>query len=178
MWFLRLKHWQIFCIIIPAFILQNFTWEMHVEATIIIKLTGSLGYFIWPLIMGDALHNIAGKKYDLNHNFFLINALVFLISIILVFLLAGPEGFHVAGLTAIPFLYCFFAFIYYYAYPVKALKAIETGKDVSLGDYIGDFFLLLFFPIGIWFTQPRLNKIAMIYDGKDSCKRNSNWINS
>ena len=116
---------------------------------------------MWPMIMGDALHTLASKKFDLNHNFFLVNALVFLVAIILAFLLAGPEGFHVSGLAALPFLYVFYAFFYCLAYPAKALKSIESGKDVSLGDYIGDFFLILFFPIGVWFIQPRLNKIAM-----------------
>lgn len=164
MWYLRLKHWQVFCFLILTLILQNFTWESHEQTTLILKLVGSLGYFIIPLIMGDALKSIAAKKFDLNHNFFLINALVFLLAIVLAFLLTGPEGFHISGLAALPFLYVFFALFYCFAYPAKALKSIESGKDVSLGDYIGDFFLLLFFPIGVWFIQPRLNRIAMMND--------------
>jgi len=41
----------------------------------------------------------------------------------------------------------------------KSLKAVELQRDVTFNDYAGEFFLIWFFPIGIWFIQPRINKL-------------------
>jgi hypothetical protein len=36
----------------------------------------------------------------------------------------------------------------------------NTGHTATPNDYIGEFFLFWFFPIGIWFIQPRINNIV------------------
>lgn len=41
----------------------------------------------------------------------------------------------------------------------KALKSVELQSRARLGDYVGEFFLFWFFPIGLWFLQPRINKL-------------------
>ena len=41
----------------------------------------------------------------------------------------------------------------------KALKSVELQRPALLGDYIGEFFLFWFFPVGVWFLQPRINKL-------------------
>jgi hypothetical protein len=41
----------------------------------------------------------------------------------------------------------------------KTFKSVELQREALIGDYIGEFFLLWYFPIGIWFIQPRINKI-------------------
>jgi hypothetical protein len=41
----------------------------------------------------------------------------------------------------------------------KNLVKAETGKRVTFYDYAGPFFLLWFFPIGVWFIQPRINQL-------------------
>lgn len=42
----------------------------------------------------------------------------------------------------------------------KTLKTIELQKEAHFSDYIGDFFLIWFFPVGVWFIQPRINKMV------------------
>lgn len=49
----------------------------------------------------------------------------------------------------------------------KCLRSVEAGGEVNLGAYIGDFFLLLFLPIGIWILQPRINRIAGTEEPED-----------
>lgn len=49
-------------------------------------------------------------------------------------------------------LYCLF-------FVAKTLKTVELKREVELKDYLGDFFLLLFYPIGIWKIQPRVNSL-------------------
>ena len=53
-------------------------------------------------------------------------------------------------------IFCIFYCIYFNA---KSLKVAELQREVSFSDYVVEFFLLWFFPIGVWFIQPRINKI-------------------
>jgi hypothetical protein len=62
-----------------------------------------------------------------------------------------PGIFYFTG--ALGFLFC----IYFNA---KLIKSVELKKEAKFEEFIGDFFLILFFPIGIWLIQPRLNKIV------------------
>jgi hypothetical protein len=51
---------------------------------------------------------------------------------------------------------CFFYCIHFAS---KSLKAVELQRTVTFRDYVADFFLFWFFPIGVWFIQPKINKI-------------------
>jgi hypothetical protein len=51
---------------------------------------------------------------------------------------------------------CMFYCLYFNA---KALKTVEWQKPVTFKDFAGEFFLLWFFPIGVWIIQPRLNNL-------------------
>lgn len=54
-------------------------------------------------------------------------------------------------------LACILYVIYFCA---KSIKSIEENRVVTFSDCVGEFFLILFFPIGIWFIQPRINTIV------------------
>ena len=51
---------------------------------------------------------------------------------------------------------CIFFVVFFNA---KALKSVELQRPALLGDYVGEFFLFWFFPVGIWFLQPRINQL-------------------
>ncbi len=42
----------------------------------------------------------------------------------------------------------------------KTIKMAELQRQVTFGDFVGDFFFLLIFPVAIWFLQPRINRIV------------------
>lgn len=42
----------------------------------------------------------------------------------------------------------------------KTLKTIELHREVSFSDFIGEFIMVWFFPIGVWILQPKINKLA------------------
>ncbi len=48
---------------------------------------------------------------------------------------------------------------YSLVFTANRLTTLERKQKVSFFDYSGPFFLLWFFPIGIWFIQPRVNKL-------------------
>jgi hypothetical protein len=51
---------------------------------------------------------------------------------------------------------CIFYIFYYNA---KALQSVELQRPALLSEYVGEFFLFWFFPVGLWFLQPRINKL-------------------
>lgn len=54
-------------------------------------------------------------------------------------------------------MFCVFYCMYFMA---KTIKTAELQRRTHFGDCITDFFLIWFFPIGIWNLQPRINRIA------------------
>src|SRR5690606_5567733 len=48
-------------------------------------------------------------------------------------------------------MFCIFYCLYFIA---KALKAVEWQRTVTFSDFAGEFFLIWFFPVGIWIIQP------------------------
>lgn len=42
-------------------------------------------------------------------------------------------------------------------FSANRLMTLDRGKNVSFLDYSGAFFLMWFFPVGVWFVQPRVN---------------------
>jgi len=50
-----------------------------------------------------------------------------------------------------------FCTIYIYYFVAKTMRTAELQREITVGDYIGEFFLIYFFPIGIWFLQPKIN---------------------
>jgi hypothetical protein len=55
--------------------------------------------------------------------------------------------------------FCMFCMFYCLYFNAKVLKAVELQKPVTFSEFAGEFFLIWFFPIGIWIIQPRLNKL-------------------
>ena len=58
--------------------------------------------------------------------------------------------FHLLAMVGI-----FYALLF----AAKSLVTLERNQAPTFFDYSGPFFLLWFFPIGVWFVQPRVNKL-------------------
>ncbi len=54
-------------------------------------------------------------------------------------------------------IFCGFHTMYFTA---KTIKTAELQREVRFEDFIGEFFLIWFYPIGIWILQPRINKMV------------------
>jgi len=55
--------------------------------------------------------------------------------------------------------FCMFCIFYCLYFNAKALKAAEWQRPVTFSDFAGEFFMIWFFPVGIWILQPRINKL-------------------
>jgi putative effector of murein hydrolase LrgA (UPF0299 family) len=53
-------------------------------------------------------------------------------------------------------MFCIFYSLYFVA---KTIKTVELQRAVTFSDFVLEFFLIWFYPIGIWIIQPQINKM-------------------
>jgi len=155
---LKMKHWQAFVIVLTGSFIGNFTVVDYPVLTTSLRVVGVVIFFAWGLRVAHLLYQLLPEKIDLNYNMFLINSFLWFASYVVVIVLSDGAGMTFHGLAALPGFYVFFAFLHFLIFPVRVLKSIEKNHKASISECIGDFFLVVFLPIGIWFLQPRINR--------------------
>lgn len=73
-----------------------------------------------------------------------------------------PSGGLIGSLAAIivPLhLFSMFCIFYSLYFVTKTFKTVELQREVSFSDFTGEFFMIWFYPIGIWIVQPKINKM-------------------
>lgn len=54
-------------------------------------------------------------------------------------------------------MFCIFYSLYFVA---KTIKTVELQRETKFDDFVGEFFLMWFYPIGVWIIQPKINKMV------------------
>jgi hypothetical protein len=54
-------------------------------------------------------------------------------------------------------MFCIFYCLYFVS---KTFKTVELQRETTFSDFAGEFFLIWFYPIGIWIVQPKINKMV------------------
>lgn len=64
-------------------------------------------------------------------------------------------------------IFCIFYSLYFVA---KTIKTVELQREVTFGEFIGEFLMIWFYFIGIWFLQPKINRMAeeLVQDNNQS----------
>jgi hypothetical protein len=163
----KIKHWQIF----GTFVLLAFIQSMSQDVN---PIAGAVAYIFlisviigWIVLLG---YGLARRQKDLE----LIQFKTFLwTAILLVLVTSGLRLLISTGKiqmdsgqnmtqTILFSVYFITSLTIIFTYPAKTLKRLETKKEIDINDYFGDIFRLLFWPIGIWSIQPRINKLKDI----------------
>lgn len=97
---------------------------------------------IYMLILGIALRYTVNGLFQVDAK---SNMVLILVLFCAIFLL------HLFSVFCI--LYC----IYFVA---RTIKTAELQRTVTFSDFIPEFFMVWFSPVGIWVIQPRINKLA------------------
>jgi len=126
-------------------------------------------FFGWFYALGTNLHKKLPGTVSMNltrFKLFLITPVTYIALMSVFMMVIFPASYNDAPLNPsffaliIPLhlfsMFCIFYCLYFIA---KALKAVELQQPVTFGDFAGEFFLIWFFPIGIWIIQPRINKL-------------------
>jgi hypothetical protein len=171
--FLRGKPWQIFVLVAGLYAVGMFAIvgpmlpfpTPHGAVTKMAILSGlvaavsTLGLFVWLWSMGSFFNSIVVTNLKMREGLFhiaLVYPPVYIAWFISTFPISGIRIFLVDFLLDLPGMFCV---IYLLIFVSKTLVVAETGKPATFSDYAGPFFLLWFFPVGIWIIQPRVNRL-------------------
>jgi hypothetical protein len=178
--FLTLKHWQLFILLVGV----PFTAEILLMGAVVASRDPRVAFYLFPILLILSLGSFSAWFYSLGTNlfkrvpltvkmsltrfkiffFFQIAYILFLtvfmagvFSSVSIVGNVNPAIFSFILPLHIFAMFCIFYCLYFNA---KALKAIELKRPVTFGEYAGEFFLIWFFPIGVWFLQPRINSLT------------------
>ena len=171
--FLRAKHWQIFfllfgigyiggaaALLLPLANARSPEDLLRVNLPFGVVMVLSMFCLVaWLWSIGSFLNSIGQPALRLKLGFFrfaLLYPAVYIIVFLVLFGTTKPAVIAVIFPLHFFAMFCLFYDLYFVS---KSLALIETGKLVSFYDYAGSFFLLWFFPIGVWFIQPRINRL-------------------
>ncbi|NPD46821.1 MULTISPECIES: hypothetical protein [unclassified Lentimicrobium] len=177
--FLRAKHWQIFTllIIIPVslqiFLLAIDDLDLLLVISPAFVILYIVIFFGWLWAVGTKLHHKLPAKRRPNLMLFKVILLVPIIyilgiSIYLSMVIMGsvpsdsPSLFIMNDIIREVFplhMLSMFCLFYTFWNNAKTIKSIELQRPVTFSDFSEEFFLMWFFPIGIWVIQPRVNKM-------------------
>lgn len=64
--------------------------------------------------------------------------------------------------------FAMFCLLYCLYFAAKTIKTVELQRETTFSDFIGEFLLIWFFPIGVWIVQPKINElVATDYSSED-----------
>jgi len=117
-------------------------------------------FVVWFWSLGSFLDSLVEPDLRLSRPFFRF-ALAYPLVYMGVFQIIPFEKLTLGyGFAIFPLhLFAMFCVFFDLNFVSKSLALAETGRAVSFYDYAGAFFLLWFFPLGIWFVQPRINRL-------------------
>lgn len=171
--FLRAKDWQIFVLAFGMYfigqmvLVSSTLGSSHSEGSIangglfigVVMALSTAGLFGWFWSLGSFFGTIVSPRLRLNSAFFrvaLIYPPLYFVLFIATFQSLRPHLLRVILPLHFFAMFCMFYILYFVS---KSLVMAESDKSASFYEYAGPFFLLWLFPIGIWFVQPRVNRL-------------------
>jgi hypothetical protein len=180
--FLTAKHWQIFLLlfVVPTigefaavgFVRTNISSWSDVNGATLLFLVAMFVYMLsflcWFWSLGSFLASNVESELRLKEGFFRFALLYPVFYLPAFFWVMFSHGLGPVAVIFPFHLFCMFCLFYGLYFVSKNLVMAETGKPASFYDYAGPLFLMWFYPVGIWFIQPRVNRI---YAEKKSAER-------
>ena len=180
----RLRAWQVFILLVlPMFLSQFYMmsnmpspssspqppsmeeFEALFRQTMLMTLVMVVLLLGWLLSIGFAANRRVERNIRLNTRV-AIGCAIYAASYIALaqFIFPGPgtnsSGEVSMGIIVPLHLLAMFAIFYVLAFAARNVIMAERQSKVSFFDYSGPFFLMWFFPIGVWFVQPRVNRLV------------------
>lgn len=176
---LHLKHWQLFLLLfgVPflleliaatALLINPELSAVLVAFPILVLLFAGL-YLAWLYVLGVRLHqkfpgsvHLPLARFKLLLAFPVVYFLAFMIYMGIT--TGNPENMEIPAtgilVAIIPLhLFAVFCILYCLYFVARELKSVEWQRPVTFNDFAGEFFLIWFYPVGVWFIQPRINKL-------------------
>ncbi len=160
----KAKHWQIFGTFFLLALIDSMIDGVNPIASDVSNTIVATVNIVWISLLGFGLSRRLKTLNSTGFKMFKGAGLLLIVSIGFSELLISTKLIEVEGHSI---LFMIFLGIYaitllavIFSYLAKTLKQLETNDEIDINDYFGDIFLILFWPIGIWTIQPRLNKLT------------------
>lgn len=175
--FLKLKHWHLFLLIIgipflvsvilaiSAFLDEEARFMLEVAANLLMVIP-FVSYFLWIWSSGSLLSQMSNNQAvgGSSKFTFIVASSFILFSMLLIYNFTywendvAPASWAYLAVGFAMFI-ALFTWLYALTYLAKIIVRTERKGTVRSSDYFSEFIMAVFFPIGIWFLQPRINRI-------------------
>ena len=182
---LRLKHWQIFLLVvgIPLLVqlVQNIFiviggWSRQGPFFVLSGILLGFSLLIYYLWIGEVGRKLSENQLpgSMNVGRFRFSFWVSCISSIFLFIYFWYYDYNInqfsgGGIVPITLIgvivfVALFTLFYCLSFMARAIVQRERAQKITSAEYFSEFIMAVMFPIGIWFLQPRINRLA---SGKD-----------
>lgn len=165
--YIKVKHWQLFFVFIgTTFAAQSLmvhsVSSCHFSTALVrvlpALLTGIL-FFGWLWSVSSACSKALPDELKSSPRPMQVGLIYAILYIVFSRLFFFELGEKLPGYVIVMHLLAMAAIFYAFGFTAKQLVKLEQGKNISFLSYSGPLFLFWFFPIGIWFIQPKVNKL-------------------
>jgi hypothetical protein len=174
--FLKWKAWQIFLLIVvfpfatQSLIMKALINSQELETGLLFNVMPLIMlifigiYLLWFWSLGTELNKIVPEDIRLKVSRFKFGIKFCAIYMVVfqMFFIATANGYGSSTYMSwiiIPHLVAMYFMFYSIYFISKNLVAFENNKNDKSKSSKVTFFLMWFFPLGIWFVQPRINKM-------------------
>ncbi|MFD1187775.1 hypothetical protein [Pontibacter rugosus] len=177
MFLLQLRHLQTFILIfiLPfalQFSLQQLLAALPIHTgsiyTLLFDVLPASVYVLWLWAVGLWLHQrlpaqVNPLYFHLSNLYFILYTILFVytLSVIRDSIITGIFPLGMLALLMPLHLLSTFCYLYIVYFVARAMVSAEQHQTVSFSAYAGTYFLFLLLPVGIWWLQPRLNRLYL-----------------
>ncbi|MGL1933481.1 MAG: hypothetical protein OCD01_00600 [Fibrobacterales bacterium] len=168
--YLKVKHWQVFIIIfvLPSLIRQlNFEeWILFgkINVSELISFIPLILLVSWFYFVGIGLKRYVPNEVSLKSGkfkFLYVFTVVYTVIFVSFFSYISEYLSFSKFFIMLPLhMFSTYSMVYVLYYVTKIIKTCELKREVYFHEFTGLFFGIWMFPIGIWFAQSKINKIA------------------
>lgn len=157
---IKIKHWALFLILVcPSIVASIFSDpNKYSKSKILANIIGMIVYFFWIWSINESLIG----KMKVNRGVFFtfcmgLTFICFLTFNVYTLFYGIPKSNYSSIATASVLVLTVYCIII----TSQRLKSFELCRKAKFTEYFGNFVLFLVFPIGIWFLQPRINRVQI-----------------
>lgn len=184
--FLRAKNWQIFLLLLVIPTIAEFTalgaiptrirsWHDFGPGALSfigVMVLYLLCFLAWFGSMGLFFDSLVKPEFRMQTQFFRFSLVYPAVYMSIFFLMIILDGGFPSWIVPLH-LACMLCVFYLLYFVSKNLVLAETSKTASFYEYAGPFFLLWFFPVGVWFIQPKVNRLFAERNGTEASPKGS-----
>ena len=170
--FLRAKHWHLFVLFFIVPTILEITATGYIPTTfrswrelglspfvyLGLMLLDTFCLLAWLWAMGWFLNSLQKPVVRLKLSFFRF-ALIYAPAYMLIFFPVMSTSEPPVQIVVPLHLFAIFCLFYVFFFVARSLVTVNKGKQVSFSEYAKSLVLLLFYPIGVWRIQPRINQL-------------------